>query len=328
MSENIVEVGSRHVGEIKVINRELTEKALHMRCLSYLSHVKASLLTETIYEIDSSKKVLLDMNKKLQQQKEIIETQNRLLNEKNQELKAFSHSVSHDLMGSLRRIDGFTKILLQDHKEQMDDAAAEHLLRIHNAADYMTQMINSLLRLSRLSHHHLILETVNLSDLATKIVDQLKQHEPERRVEATITPEMLVQGDKNLLQLALENLIKNAWKFTSKISPSIIEFGEKSIGNKRTFYLKDNGVGFDPKYTDKLFKEFSRLHSNEEFSGTGIGLSIVYRIIIRHGGDIWAESQENQGAIFYFRLHNDIKSFLKMSDIAQRSQNGSKSKYR
>lgn len=316
MTESIVDVGSRHVGEIKVINRELTEKALHMRCLSYLSHVKAGLLTETIYEIDESKKVLLDVNKQLLQQKKIIEYQNRLLSEKNMELKSFSHSVSHDLRGSLRRIDGFTKILLTDCKDQLNEEATGYLLRIVENSQNLGQMIDSLMRLAKLSHNQLMLQTVNLSELAANIINQLKKNEPERQVEIDIKSEMIVKGDKSLLELALKNLIKNAWKFTGKTPQAIIEFGEQEIDGKRTFYIKDNGAGFNAQYKDKLFKEFSRLHNKEQFEGTGIGLAIVYRIISRHGGEIWAEGQEKHGATFYFRLHDDLESFLKLSEIA------------
>ena len=321
MTENIVEVGSRHVGEIKFINRELTEKALHMRCLSYLSQVKASLLTETIYEIDESKKVLLDVNQKLRQQKDIIEHQNRLLNEKNLELRTFSHSVSHDLQGPLRRIEGFTKILLEEYNNKLDEQAVAYLSRIHNAAENMAQLIDSMLRLGRVSYHQLALQKVNLSEAASIILQQLIQDEPDRKVKITIEPDMVVRGDKSLLEIALQNLLANAWKFTSKVSPSIIEFGTKDIDNKRTFYIKDNGAGFDAKQTDKLFKEFSRLHNKKEFAGTGIGLAIAHRIIIRHGGEIWAESNEKQGAIFYFRLHKDIEKFLKLSGIAAENMN-------
>ena len=310
MTENIVEVGARHVGEIKVINRELTEKALHMRCLSYLSHVKATLLTETIYEIDESKKVLLGVNRKLNEQKEIIEHQNKLLSEKNQELKAFSHSISHDLRGSLRRIDAFAKILLEDYGDQLDDKASDYLSRICNSSQHMAQLIDSLLRLARISHHQLVVQKVNLSVLAEKIILQLTQNEPGRKTEITIMPDMIVQGDKNLLELALQNLLANAWKFTSKTTLSAIEFGEKNINGKRTFYIKDNGAGFEAEHTDKLFTEFSRLHSKDEFPGTGIGLAITYRIISRHGGKIWAEGNENQGATFYFQLHINVKTFL------------------
>lgn len=315
MKENIVEVGSRHVGEIKAINRELTEKALHMRCLSYLSQVKATLLTETIFEIDNSKKVLLDVNKQLVLQKETIEQQNRLLSEKNKQLKAFSHSVSHDLSAPPRRIQGFTKVLLDDYKEKLDEQAVGYLTRISKAAENMALLIESMLRLGKVSYHPLALENVNLSALALKIVQQLKQDdaEPERDVKVTIAPDMVVKGDRSLLEMALQNLLANAWKFTSKVSSPAIEFGAKDLDNKQTFYVKDNGVGFNPHGASKLFKEFSRLHRQEEFAGTGIGLAIAHRIITRHGGEIWAESSENQGATFYFRLHKDIETFLKLS---------------
>ncbi|MGD8569605.1 MAG: ATP-binding protein [Gammaproteobacteria bacterium] len=316
MTENIVDVGKKHVGEIRVINRELTEKALHMRCLSYLSQVKATLLTETIYEIDESKKALLDTNKELLNQREIIEHQNRLLSEKNKELKAFSHSVSHDLRGSLRRINGFANILLDDYKDQLDEKAADYLTRICSSAHHMAQLIDSLMRLSKISHHELLAQKVNLSELAGKITNQLQKNEPERDVNILIAPDITTQGDKNLLELALQNLLSNAWKFSSPSSPSIIEFGETEIDNKRTFYVRDNGVGFDPQQADKIFNEFTRLHDSEQFKGSGIGLTITYRIIHRHGGEIWAESTEQQGTTFYFRLREDIEKFLTLDSMA------------
>lgn len=316
MTENMVEVGSRHVVEIKSINRELTEKALHMRCLSYLSHVKATLLTETIYEIDESKKVLLDVNKRLQKQKDIIEYQNQLLNEKNSELKSFSHSVSHDLRASLRSIEGFSKILLEDYQEKLDATAADYLNRISNAATHMGQLIDALLRLARISHRSLDLQRVDMSALASVIINHLTQSNPEREFEYQIAPHMVVLGDRSLLELALQNLLNNAWKYTSKVPIAKIEIGEKQIDNKRTFYVKDNGIGFDAQYKDKLFKEFSRLHSDQEFKGTGIGLAIVKRIVWRHGGEIWGDSPETGGAIFYFRLHKDIETFVQASDLS------------
>ncbi|MCI0507218.1 MAG: ATP-binding protein [Gammaproteobacteria bacterium] len=278
-------------------------------------------MTETIYEIDESKKVLLDVNKKLLQQKDIIEHQVRLLNEKNKELRAFSHSVSHDLQGPIRRIEGFTKILLEDYKDKLDENAVEHLWRIYNAAEDMAEMIRAILRLGKVSFHQLALQEVNLSELAARIIQQLRQDEPDRKVEAAIKPDMRVKGDKTLLEMMLQNLLANAWKFTSKVSPAVIEFGEKIIDDKRTFYVKDNGVGFNAQQTNKLFKEFSRLHGKEEFAGTGIGLAIAYRIIIRHGGEIWAEGSKNQGAVFYFQLHRNIESFLQLNDTIARSTN-------
>jgi light-regulated signal transduction histidine kinase (bacteriophytochrome) len=314
MTENIVEVGTRHVGEIRNINRELTEKALHMRCLSYMSQIKSTLLTETIYEIDESKKVLLDTNKQLLGQKETIERQNLLLNEKNKELRAFSHSVSHDLQGPIRRIEGFAKILLEDYKHNLDDQAIDYLRRISDSALNMAQLIDSMMRLGRVSYHQLSVKDVNLSDLARKIVRQLRQDEPHRDVNVKIKQDIVVKGDKNLLELVLQNLLGNAWKFTRKVSPSNIEFGEIKRDGQRTFYIKDNGVGFDPKETAKLFKEFSRLHDKQDFPGTGIGLAIAHRIITRHGGEIWAEPGK-QGATFYFRLRKNIESVIDHSGI-------------
>jgi light-regulated signal transduction histidine kinase (bacteriophytochrome) len=317
MTENIVDAGSRHVNDIRSINRDLTEKALHMRCLSYLSHVKAGLLTETIFEIDESKKVLLNTNKQLLQQKIIIEHQNKQLSEKIRELKSFGHSVSHDLQAPLSRIKGFVNLLLEDYKDTLDDAVVEHLLRISHASEEMSELINSLLRLAKVSYQHLAIQNVNLSDLATQIINEIKLQDNNREFKITIKPDMKIQGDKSLLKIVLKNILENAWKFTSKVSPSIIEFGEKNIKNKRTFYIKDNGVGFNPEKAELLFKEFSRLHNKEEFSGTGTGLALAHRIINRHGGDIWAKSNKDQGTTFYFSLHDDIESFISLNNIAE-----------
>ena len=310
MTENISDVGTRQVGEIQNINRELTEKALHMRCLSYLANVKASLLTETIFEIDSSKKVLMNINEELKNQKKLIEKQNKLLTDKNQELKTFSHSVSHDLNAPLRSIYGFSKILLDEYQAKLDDTAVDYLTRIQNAAVRMELIIDAMLRLAKVSYHTLTLEKINLSELAHELVQQLQDQEKDRQVRVTIQANLQAKGDTELIRLALNNLLSNAWKYTRNVTPAIIEFGCKDIDNKQTFYVKDNGIGFDQENADKLFRDFSRIHQTNEYEGLGIGLAIARRVIIRHGGDIWATNNEDQGATFYFHMARNPKDIL------------------
>ncbi|MBI5840149.1 MAG: PAS domain S-box protein [Chloroflexi bacterium] len=221
----------------------------------------------------------------------------------NKELESFSYSVSHDLRAPLRTIDGFSQALLEDHSEQLPPEARGHLERVRSAAQRMAILIDDLLNLSRITRAPLQLRFINLSAMAQEIAQALRESQPERQAEVSITPGLMVDGDPHLLHIALQNLLSNAWKFTSKQKQAIIEFGQQSRHNKeRTFFVRDNGVGFDMAYADKLFGVFQRLHSMSEFPGTGVGLATVQRIINIHGGRIWAESAEGKGATFYFTL--------------------------
>ena len=227
----------------------------------------------------------------------------------NKELEAFSYSVSHDLRAPLRSMDGFSLMLQEDYSEKLDEAAKGYLLRIREASLRMNQIIDDLLRLSRIIRSDLRLEPIDLSLLIQSISDTCRNASPNRNVELIIAPHVRVMADMNLIQLALENLIGNAWKFTQKAADSRIEFGVDIQETDRTSgeitcFIKDNGVGFDMTLADKLFTPFQRLHPQSEFSGTGIGLAIVHRIIAKHGGRIWAEAQVGGGAIFYFVLKN------------------------
>jgi PAS domain S-box-containing protein len=220
----------------------------------------------------------------------------------NRELEAFSYSVSHDLRAPLRAIDGFTRILMEDFLGQFPQDAVVFLERTRRAAKDMSQLIDDLLRLSRITRAELHDQEVNLFDLATEIQAELNLREPGRVIQFRINDKLNTRGDLRLLRVALENLISNSWKFTTKTANPLIEIGEISNQSQKTFYVRDNGVGFNMNYADKLFGAFQRLHSTEEFPGTGIGLAIVQRIIHRHGGRIWAESEPNKGATFYFTL--------------------------
>lgn len=221
----------------------------------------------------------------------------------NKELEAFSYSVSHDLRAPLRTIDGFSVALLEDYGDQFDDEGRNYLLRIRTAAQRMAQLIDDLLNLSRLSRAPLNAEIINLSTIAQNILRELRQTDPARIIDADIQPNVTVRGDPRLMKVALENLLANAWKFTSKRDEARIEFGSHDGGaNERVYFVRDNGAGFDMTYANKLFGVFQRLHTGSEYPGIGIGLAIVQRIIHRHGGKVWAEGAPDEGATFYFAL--------------------------
>ncbi|ACI17143.2 hypothetical protein COPRO5265_0030 [Coprothermobacter proteolyticus DSM 5265] len=224
------------------------------------------------------------------------------LEEANRELEAFSYSVSHDLRAPLRSIDGFSQMLLEDYADKLDDQGRDYLKRIRAATQRMSQLINDLLTLSRISRADMHFEELNLTAMAEDIAAELKQSQPERDVEFIIEPNVKAYGDSHLLRIVLENLLRNAWKFTSKHKSAIIEFGVKEHDGKTVYFVRDNGAGFDMAYVDKLFVPFQRLHEQDEFEGTGIGLATVQRIVHRHGGTVWAEGEVEKGATFYFTL--------------------------
>ncbi len=220
----------------------------------------------------------------------------------NKELEAFCYSVSHDLRAPLRSIDGFSLALLEDYENTLDTEGQEHLQRIRTSAQRMGVLIDDLLKLSRISRSELTHERLDLSALALAVIKDLQKAQPERVVECVIQRGVSVDGDAHLLRIALDNLLGNAWKFTGKQPKARIEFGAVSSGSGTTFFVRDNGAGFDMKYGGKLFSAFQRLHKTEDFPGTGIGLVTVQRIVARHGGRVWAEAGMGKGATFYFTL--------------------------
>ena len=225
----------------------------------------------------------------------------------NRELEAFSYSVSHDLRAPLRGIDGFSKALVRKYETQLAEDGRHYLTRIQENANRMGQLIDDLLSLSRLTRREMKQEPVNLTQLAHQVVNNLISQEPERQVKFKIVDQAEARGDEGLLKILLENLLGNAFKFTSSRLQSVIEFGMISMKNdpntmNTTFYVRDNGVGFDMAYADKLFGAFQRLHAVDEFPGTGIGLATVQRVINRHNGRVWAEAEVDKGATFYFTL--------------------------
>jgi signal transduction histidine kinase len=219
------------------------------------------------------------------------------------DLEAFSYSVSHDLRAPIRRIDGLCEILLEDHSDKLPATGLTCVENIRTHIRAMAQLIDDLLSLSQITRAAVDPTPVNLSILAEEIAQQLKAQEPERHVTFSIMPGLMTQGDARLLRIALTNLLNNAWKFTSKKQEAHIAFGVlETTSDRQVFYVRDNGVGFDMRYAQKLFTAFQRLHSSDEFPGTGIGLAIVSRIISKHNAKIWVESVENEGATFYFTL--------------------------
>jgi PAS domain S-box-containing protein len=224
----------------------------------------------------------------------------------NKELASFIYSFSHDLHISLRGIDGYSLILLEEHKTKLDAQEIDYLQRVRLLVQHMSRLIDDLLNLSRVSRCEMHLQEVNVSLIAHEIADELHQTFPERQVEFAIQEGVSVQGDVRLLHIVMENLIGNAWKFTSKHPNALIEFGMRQQKNKCVLFVHDDGAGFDMKYEQKLFNIFQRLHTIAEFPGNGVGLATVRQIIARHGGETWAYGEIEKGAVFYFTVQQGV----------------------
>jgi PAS domain S-box-containing protein len=233
---------------------------------------------------------------------ELVSERTAQLEAANKELDAFSYSVSHDLRAPLRAIDGFSQALLEDHGRDLSAEARGYLDRVRAAVQRMSVLIDDLLELSRVSRAAMRVADVDLSHMAQEIVAHHRVAEPQRRVEVVIAPAIVVAGDARLLQVALTNLLDNAWKYTSTTRDAHIEVGGSVVNGEQVLFVRDNGVGFDMQYANKLFGAFQRLHSARDFPGTGVGLATVARIIRRHGGRVWAQARPGEGATFYFTL--------------------------
>jgi PAS domain S-box-containing protein len=220
----------------------------------------------------------------------------------NRELEAFCYSVSHDLRAPLRSIRGFSEVLLERYGPKVDARGQELLRRVCESSQGMDRLIEDLLKLSRVTRVELQRGPVNLSKIAESIIRDLRESEPSRNVQFSIAPDLTADGDERLLHVALDNLVRNAWKFTQKKADARIAIGSTGGHAEKVFFVKDNGAGFDMKYAEKLFGVFQRLHSPQDFPGTGVGLAIVQRIVARHEGRVWATAQVDQGATFYFTL--------------------------
>jgi len=253
-------------------------------------------------EIGELSKSFDAMTRSLRESFAKIEHSNHDLAALNEELEAFSYSVSHDLRGPLRSMDGFSLVLIEDYGDKLDEEGKDALQRIRAASQRMGELIDDLLRLSQVTRAELNVTRVDLSAMAREIADAIDREQSGRSVEWAIEPGLSVRADPALMRIAMLNLLQNAWKFTGRTDSPVIRVGALERDAKTVYFVADNGVGFDMAHADRLFGAFQRLHHVGDFPGTGVGLAIVQRIIRRHDGEIWAEAKEGEGATFFFNV--------------------------
>ncbi len=250
-------------------------------------------------ELERSTRELDQLNENLERR---VRDRTARLEETNQQLEAFSYSVSHDLRAPLRAIDGFSHALIEDYGDQVNEGMKKYLDRMHAATLRMAQLIEDLLKLSRISRAPLSLQDIDLSALGREILGELAQTDPSRKVDVLVWDDIHARADARLVRVALENLLGNAWKFTGRSPAARIELGVMRDRDAFTYFVRDNGAGFEMQHAEKLFDAFQRLHTADEFPGTGVGLATVQRIVQRHGGRIWTHAEPGKGATFYFTL--------------------------
>ena len=283
-------------------NENLNQLLLRYGFIFLISCALAYIILRTVIGLKQADEKIQTLNTELQQRATRLELANK-------ELESFSYSISNDLRAPLRSIDGFSEALVEDYADKLDEQARDFLQRIRAATQRMGQLTDDLLNLSRVTRSEIKTERVDLSALADEVATDLRKTEPGRQVTVEIGKGITAIGDRRLLRIALENLIGNAWKFTAKRSDAKIEFGVSGKNGARTYYVRDNGAGFDMTYANKLFGAFQRLHAATEFNGTGIGLATVQRIVHRHNGRVWGEGQPEQGATFSFTLASTESQF-------------------
>jgi signal transduction histidine kinase len=299
LSRVLQTVVTRPLLAIADVAKEVTEKGNFSLRAQKLSSDEIGMLAESF-------NTMLDEVMRLNQELEgRVRERTAQLEYTNRELETFCYSVSHDLRAPLRAIDGFSQALVEDFPKEMPEEALRFLSRIRSSTQRMGQLIEDLLNLSQVSRASLERREIDITEIAKQVAADLRGREPERRIEISISEGLRAEGDPRLLRAAIENLVGNAWKFTSKTEQPKVEIGALREGAPPTFFVRDNGAGFDMAYAAKLFGAFQRLHSNADYPGTGIGLATVQRIMHRHGGRIWAEALPGKGAAFFFTLEPD-----------------------
>jgi light-regulated signal transduction histidine kinase (bacteriophytochrome) len=253
-------------------------------------------------KLADSQRALLNILEDIEAERARAEQANALLEATNKELESFSYSVSHDLRAPLRAISGFSQAVMEDYAPKLDDEGKRYLGLIQQNAHRMGRLIDDLLTFSRLGRQQMTRSKIDIETLAKSAFEEIAVQEPGRKINFTVHPAPPVFGDASMIRQVLVNLLSNAIKFTRPKGEALVEFGYLADESEGTYYIKDNGVGFDMQYAGKLFGVFQRLHSAAEFEGTGVGLALVYRIITRHGGRVWADGAVNQGATFYFTI--------------------------
>lgn len=294
-----------NVGAVDYLFKPLDPEILRAKVAVFVELARQNALVKKqaaeLYEKEIEARKVADARAKLL---EDLEQKHRELEAANRELESFSYSASHDLRSPLRRIAGYCHVLAESHADQLDATGKSYLKRVCDVTEHMEQIIDGLLALADVTRSELSFESIDLSTIANDIAAQMQgqRGQADRQVQFKIKNGLTVNGDARLMRVVLENLMDNAWKFTSKCSNACIEVGRADSANRRAIFVRDNGAGFDMAYNTKLFRMFQRLHSKNEFEGHGIGLATVQRIIHRHGGEIWAESKVDAGATFFFTL--------------------------
>jgi signal transduction histidine kinase/PAS domain-containing protein len=283
------------LGIIVLIDSQPLRNAEQMKAIMEIVAARAAAEIERMHAED----LLRQQRSRLE---DMVEQRTAELQTAIKELEAFSYSVSHDLRAPLRSIDGFSQALADDYANVLDVQGQDFLGRIRSNVQRMAILIDDLLKLSRVTQKEISKQPVNISQLVAQSIHKFQEQEPSRTIEVSIAENVFANGDPDLLTIAIDNLVSNAWKYTGKTNQPVVKFGVENQDKTPVYYIKDNGSGFDMQYAEKLFNAFQRLHSPNEFEGTGIGLAIVDRIIHRHGGRIWADAKVKNGAVFYFSL--------------------------
>jgi PAS domain S-box-containing protein len=255
----------------------------------------ASVIAHDITERKYAEKALREREQKYRLQAEELATVNK-------ELESFSYSISHDLRAPIQAMKGLCSIMMENYSDKLEPELQGYLRRIVTSSDKMGKLVDDMLNLSKISRQEMNVQQISISKIAETIINELQQSDPAKKVEVSIAQNVVTRGDSGLMSIALSNLIGNAWKYSSKTPNAHIEFGEMLKDGETIYYVRDNGAGFNMKFASKLFEPFKRFHSDKEFSGTGIGLAIVKRVIEKHHGKIWAESEPGKGATFHFTL--------------------------